>query len=77
MLRSLQAVDRAVQAVVDAVEAAGRMKDTYFVFTSDNGFLLGEHRLFGKVWPYEESIRVPLESERRTRTFRAPRMSWC
>jgi N-acetylglucosamine-6-sulfatase len=60
MLRSLLAVDRAVQAVVDAVEAAGRMKDTYFVFTSDNGFLLGEHRLFGKVWPYEESIRVPL-----------------
>jgi N-acetylglucosamine-6-sulfatase len=60
MARSLLAVDRAVRAIVDAVKASGRMENTYFLFTSDNGFLLGEHRLFGKVWPYEESIRVPL-----------------
>jgi arylsulfatase A-like enzyme len=60
MLRSLLAVDRAVERIVDAVETAGQMEDTYFLFTSDNGFLLGEHRLLGKVWPYEESIRVPL-----------------
>lgn len=73
MLRSLLAVDRAVQATVDAVEAAGRMEDTYFIFTSDNGFLLGEHRLFGKVWPYEESIRVPLVI--RTPGSDAPRSS--
>jgi arylsulfatase A-like enzyme len=30
------------------------------LYTSDNGFLWGEHRLGGKAWPYEESIRVPL-----------------
>jgi arylsulfatase A-like enzyme len=30
------------------------------VFTSDNGFLLGQHRTIGKTWVYEESIRVPL-----------------
>ena len=60
MLRSLRAVDRAVEDVVDAVDDAGLADDTYFVFTSDNGYLWGEHRLMGKVWPYEESIRVPL-----------------
>ena len=30
------------------------------LFRSDNGFMWGEHRLGGKLWPYEESIRVPL-----------------
>jgi N-acetylglucosamine-6-sulfatase len=60
MLRSLLGVDRAVNAVAAAIDAAGRSDDTYFVYTSDNGFLWGEHRRTGKVWPYEESIRVPL-----------------
>jgi N-acetylglucosamine-6-sulfatase len=60
MLRSLTAVDRAVQAIVDAVEVAGLSNETYFILTSDNGYLWGEHRRLGKVWPYEESIRVPL-----------------
>jgi N-acetylglucosamine-6-sulfatase len=60
MLRSLLAVDRAIEEIHDAVSDAGRLDDTYFLFTSDNGFLWGEHRLMGKVWPYEESIRVPL-----------------
>jgi N-acetylglucosamine-6-sulfatase len=60
MLRSLIAVDRAVEAIVDAVDAAGLSNDTYFILTSDNGYLWGEHRRLGKVWPYEESIRVPL-----------------
>jgi len=30
------------------------------LYTSDNGFLWGEHRLGGKIWPYEESTHVPL-----------------
>ncbi len=60
MLRSLMAVDRAVETIVEKVEDAGLSEDTYFLFTSDNGYLWGEHRLLGKVWPYEESIRVPL-----------------
>jgi arylsulfatase A-like enzyme len=60
MLRSLLEVDRAVEQIHDAVSDAGRLDQTYFLFTSDNGFLWGEHRLMGKVWPYEESIRVPL-----------------
>jgi N-acetylglucosamine-6-sulfatase len=60
MLRSLAGVDRAVDAVAAAIDAAGRSEETYFIYTSDNGFLWGEHRRTGKVWPYEESIRVPL-----------------
>ena len=36
------------------------MDNTYVVFTSDNGFLLGEHRLLTKNLPYWQSIRVPL-----------------
>ena len=60
MLRSLRGVDRAVQAVEAAIDDAGRSDETYFIYTSDNGFLWGEHRRTGKVWPYEESIRVPL-----------------
>ena len=59
-LRSLQAVDRAVAAFVDEVERQGKMDETVFVFTSDNGLFWGEHWIAGgKIFPYEESIRVP------------------
>ncbi len=60
MIRSLISLDRSIEAIVHAIEAAGASEDTYILFTSDNGFLWGEHRITGKVWPYEESIRVPL-----------------
>jgi N-acetylglucosamine-6-sulfatase len=60
MLRSLLAVDRAIAEIHEAVSDAGLLDETYFLLTSDNGFLWGEHRLMGKVWPFEESIRVPL-----------------
>ena len=60
-LESLIAVDDAVKAICDALEAAGRSKETYIFFVSDNGYLQGEHRLINtKLWAYEESIRVPL-----------------
>jgi len=60
MLESLRAVDRAVAALVQALQTRGALGDTVILFASDNGFLWGEHRLRGKIWPYEESIRVPL-----------------
>lgn len=60
-LESLLAVDEAVERIVRALERTGELDRTLIIFTSDNGFLHGEHRIgFGKVWPYEESIRVPL-----------------
>src|SRR4029453_15292356 len=37
----------------------GKLDQTIFIFTSDNGYMWGEHRLTGKGYPYEESIRVP------------------
>ena len=60
-LESLLAVDEAVAAFVSRLRAAGELDDTLIVFTSDNGFMHGEHRIpSGKVVVYEPSIRVPL-----------------
>jgi arylsulfatase A-like enzyme len=59
-LRSLQAVDDAIGAMVDALKAAGQLENTYIFFTSDNGYHLGNHRLVeGKIAPYEEDIKLP------------------
>jgi MYXO-CTERM domain-containing protein len=59
-LRSLQAVDRMIGMVLDKLEALALDQRTVFVFTSDNGYLWGEHGLFAKRWAYDESARVPL-----------------
>jgi N-acetylglucosamine-6-sulfatase len=60
-LRSLQAVDEMVQTIVETLQQTGELDRTYIVFTSDNGYHLGQHRLFqGKQTAYEEDIRVPL-----------------
>jgi N-acetylglucosamine-6-sulfatase len=60
-LESLLAVDQAVERIVAALRRAGELDDTLIVFTSDNGFFHGEHRVpGGKVLLYEPSIRVPL-----------------
>jgi arylsulfatase A-like enzyme len=58
---SLMAVDEDVARMVRTLTAAGVLDDTLLVFTSDNGFLIGEHHVTeSKVLPYEGSIRVPL-----------------
>ena len=49
-----------VADLVARLSASDSLADTVFIFTSDNGFLLGEHGLLGKELPYEESARVPL-----------------
>jgi len=59
MYESLIDVDRWVGSILNALQSQGRLSNTLIVFTSDNGFLLGEHRRTGKVVPYEESLRVP------------------
>lgn len=60
MLESLLSVDRMVGSIVDTLQNTGQLNNTVIIFTSDNGFQFGEHRLTGKVTAYEESIRVPL-----------------
>jgi arylsulfatase A-like enzyme len=57
---SLLALDRSVRSVVQALRARHELSHTVILYTSDNGFLWGEHRLGGKIWPYEESTHVPL-----------------
>jgi N-acetylglucosamine-6-sulfatase len=60
-LRSMLAVDEMVGRLVDALRENGELDNSYLVFTSDNGFHLGQHRLtMGKWTAYEEDIRVPL-----------------
>jgi arylsulfatase A-like enzyme len=57
---TLRDVDRSVSAIFTELARTGRLANTYVVFTSDNGFHFGEHRLFEKGDLYEESVRVPL-----------------
>jgi N-acetylglucosamine-6-sulfatase len=59
-LETLVGLDRMIGALVGQLEADGRLAQTWFIFTADNGFLLGEHRLpAGKGCAYEECARVP------------------
>jgi N-acetylglucosamine-6-sulfatase len=60
-LETLLAVDEGVQALVKVLKEQKVFKNTLLIFTSDNGYILGEHRVeAGKVLLYEPSIRVPL-----------------
>lgn len=60
-LESLRAVDEGVKQVIDTLGAMHRLRNTYVVFTSDNGFFYGEHRLTGgKFLAYEPSTHLPL-----------------
>jgi len=60
-LEALLSVDEAIGEILQSLERSGEEQDTVVIFTSDNGYLWGEHRRWsGKIDPYEESIRVPL-----------------
>ncbi|HZP31627.1 MAG TPA: sulfatase [Acidimicrobiia bacterium] len=60
-LQDMLGVEDLLRGVVDALRSTGRLGDTYVLFTSDNGFHLGQHRLPpGKQTAYDEDIRVPL-----------------
>jgi Arylsulfatase A and related enzymes len=59
-LESLRAVDDGVKQIVDTLGAMHRLRNTYIIFTSDNGFFYGEHRLTGgKFLAYEPSTHLP------------------
>jgi hypothetical protein len=54
-------VDEAVASIVDTLNQTGELDNTLLIFTSDNGFFHGEHRIrTGKVLHYEESTHLPL-----------------
>jgi N-acetylglucosamine-6-sulfatase len=59
-LESLRSLDEGVKTVVDTLGALHRLRNTYIIFTSDNGFFYGEHRLTGgKFLAYEPSTHLP------------------
>src|SRR5712691_8395470 len=59
--QSVQAVDAMIGKLQQAVAAIGAADNTYFVFSSDNGYHMGEHRLMpGKMTAYDTDIHVPL-----------------
>ncbi|MCY7411337.1 MAG: sulfatase-like hydrolase/transferase, partial [Chitinophagales bacterium] len=56
----LAALEDNVDTLIDVLDIKGILDNTMIIFTSDNGYMKGEHLLDGKQIPYEESIRVPL-----------------
>ena len=59
-LRTLLAVDEGLGMLFQALENMEQLDNTVFIFTSDNGFMMGSHRLKDKRVMYEESMRIPL-----------------
>ena len=59
-LRCVQSVDDNVGRLLAELEAQGLADNTIVVYTSDQGWYLGEHGWYDKRWAYEESMRTPL-----------------
>jgi N-acetylglucosamine-6-sulfatase len=59
--QSVLAVDKMIGDLQEAVASIGEEKNTYFMFSSDNGYHMGEHRLLpGKMTAFDTDIHVPL-----------------
>ena len=59
-LRCVKAVDEGVGRILEYLDENGLAENTVVVYSSDQGFYLGEHGWFDKRWMYEESFRTPL-----------------
>ena len=59
-LKTIVSVDRNIGKMLDYLEENGLMENTIIVYTSDQGFYLGEHGWYDKRFMYEESFRTPL-----------------
>jgi arylsulfatase A-like enzyme len=59
-LRAVAAVDDQLGRVLDYLDESGLSDNTVVVYSSDQGFFLGDHGWFDKRWMYEESFRTPL-----------------
>lgn len=58
-LRCVRGVDDNVARLLDYLEKSGQLDNTLIIYTSDQGFMLGEHDYIDKRWMYEESLRMP------------------
>ena len=59
-LACISAVDKSVGKVLDYLKESGLDKNTIVIYSSDQGFYLGEHGWFDKRWMYKESLNTPL-----------------
>ncbi len=59
-LRTVASIDENLGRVLDYLDQAGLTENTVVIYTSDQGFFLGEHGWYDKRWMYEESLRTPL-----------------
>jgi arylsulfatase A-like enzyme len=60
-VEAVQSVDRMIGAIAHSVQVAGQAENTVFVFSSDNGYHLGQYTLeYGKQTAFDTDIRVPL-----------------
>ena len=58
-LATVQSVDDNIGRLLEFLDASGLAKNTIVIYTSDQGFFLGDHGLFDKRFMYEESLRMP------------------
>lgn len=58
-MRCIASVDDNVGRVLDYLDDSGLAENTIVIYTSDQGFYLGEHGWYDKRWMYEESLRTP------------------
>ena len=59
-LRCVASVDENLGRVLDYLDESGLAENTVVIYSSDQGFYLGDHGWFDKRWMYEESLRMPL-----------------
>jgi arylsulfatase A-like enzyme len=59
-LESLQSVDDALSRTVTTLRRTDQLEDTIVIFTSDNGFMTGQHNLYGKLHHYNDALRIPV-----------------
>ncbi len=58
-LRTVEAIDESVGRILDTLDETGLAENTLVIYTSDQGFFLGEHGWFDKRFMYEESYQMP------------------
>jgi arylsulfatase A-like enzyme len=61
-LECLLELDDALASLWTAIEARGKADNTFVFLMTDNGYLMGQHRLYGKIAPYDGSARFPLHA---------------
>lgn len=59
-LRLVASLDDNIGMLLDYIDSSDLKENTIVIYTSDNGFFLGDHGFYNKMWMYEESLNIPL-----------------